>query len=129
MSWNMFKRFCYLLPLLVGGSDELELSLLNLIPTGDAGLCLARVTGGDTGLLGARWRGGGEGICPGDNLCPGESRVNAESGDPGISSPLLSRGSEGMSVGDGEDGMSGRLCCKTGRSAGERGCFLRRSLC
>lgn len=62
MSWLHVLRFCYLLPLLVGGSDELELSLLNLIPTGEAGLCLARVSGGDNGLLGARWRGGGEGI-------------------------------------------------------------------
>ena len=81
------------------------------------------MSGGDNGLLGARWRGGGEGICPGDSL------VNAESGDPGISSPLLNLGGDGISVGEGEDGMSGLLCCKTGRSTGERGCFLRRRRC
>ena len=118
---NACAQVCYLLPLFDGGSVDPELSLLNLIPTGDDGLCLARVSGGDIGLLGARWRGGGEGICPGDSL------VNAESGDTGMSRALLNLGGDGMSVGDGEDGISGLPRRRMGRSIGERGFFLWRS--
>ena len=58
---------------LAGISPASKLSLLNLIPGGDGGRCLARVCGGDGGdnggddggdggRLGALCRGGGDGI-------------------------------------------------------------------
>lgn len=64
-----------------------------------------------------------------DGICPGDSPPDSESGDAGTSLALLILDEDGISVREGEDGISGLLRRRMGRSTGERGCFLRGNRC